>query len=265
MRFSALKVIAVALFAAGLFVSAARAQFVPEPKPYYVEFRAAVNGAYGHSYVAFGRLDPSSKPATTYYADLHPTGSLPELVIGHVVPISASTRPRSATRSQKIAARYLRPLTEPEYNQLTDAIAKMRATKRAWSLVAYNCNDFVAEVAGAIGMKTPNTLTLPHEFIQDLQALNAQPSPTPPAVITADRTTPAVIAADRAPPAAPVTVGAAPPAAAAPAAVRPAKPAAARPAIALPSIEPLWRKITSERPVPPAPIPNARQTASALR
>jgi hypothetical protein len=203
----AIRLIAVVLLSAGWCASGARAQQAAlDPPTYYVEFRAAVNGAYGHSYVTFGRLDQTGKPATTYYADLHPTGSLPELVIGHVVPISASTRPRSATRNQKIAARYRRPLTEAEYNQLTDAIAHMRTTKRAWSLVAYNCNDFVAEVAASIGMKTPNTLTLPHEFVQDLQALNAQPSPTPPAVITAERAPPAVITADRAPPAAPVTV-----------------------------------------------------------
>jgi hypothetical protein len=42
--------------------------------PYYVEFRVAVDGVYGHSYIAYGRLNALGRPATATYADIHPTG-----------------------------------------------------------------------------------------------------------------------------------------------------------------------------------------------
>jgi hypothetical protein len=60
-----------------------------EGYPYYVEFRVAVNGAYGHSYVAYGRLDSLGRPATAAYADIHPTGDLPSMVLGHFFPMLA--------------------------------------------------------------------------------------------------------------------------------------------------------------------------------
>ena len=42
--------------------------------PYYVEFRVAVDGVYGHSYIAYGHLDSLGRAATATYADIHPTG-----------------------------------------------------------------------------------------------------------------------------------------------------------------------------------------------
>ena len=45
--------------------------------PYYVEFRVAVDGVYGHSYIAYGHLDSLGRVATATYADIHPTGDFP--------------------------------------------------------------------------------------------------------------------------------------------------------------------------------------------
>ena len=42
----------------------------------------------------------------------------------------------------------------------------------AWSILGYNCNDFVADVARGIGMQTPTTLSLPYDFIPTLKAMN---------------------------------------------------------------------------------------------
>src|SRR5687768_11585770 len=42
---------------------------------YYIEFRTASIPAYGHSYIAYGRLNAKGQPADTRYADLHPTGN----------------------------------------------------------------------------------------------------------------------------------------------------------------------------------------------
>lgn len=146
---------------------------VEEPShSYYVEFRVAENGLYGHSYIAYGPLTAMGQPASAVYADLHPTGELPSLLLGHFIPMKAATTPARATPRRKVASRYLRLLTVMEYQKLLAVVARARAERHEWSIVGYNCNDFVAEVARGIGLQTPNTLVLPYEFIPELQAMN---------------------------------------------------------------------------------------------
>ena len=156
-----------------------------EGYPYYVEFRVAVNGVYGHSYVAYGRPDSLGRPATAAYADIHPTGDLPSMVLGHFFPMHAATIPEKDTLGYTIARRFRRPITAAEYGRLNAVIAHIRAARHSWSVLAYNCNDFVADVARAVGLQTPTTLTLPYDFIPALQAINAsrrrQISAPPPA------------------------------------------------------------------------------------
>jgi hypothetical protein len=141
--------------------------------PYYVEFRVALDGVYGHSYIAYGRLDSVGRPATAAYADIHPTGDLPSMVLGHFLPMDAATVPEKDTLGYRIARRFRRPLTAAEYGRLTAAISHIRAAGHSWNVLAYNCNDFVADVARAMGMQTPATLSLPYDFIPTLQAINA--------------------------------------------------------------------------------------------
>jgi hypothetical protein len=143
-----------------------------EAYPYYVEFRVAVNGVYGHTYIAYGRLNALSQPATANYADIHPTGDIPSMVLGHFIPMDAATTPEKDTLGRKIVSRFRRPLTAADYHRLNAIIARTRAAGHAWSILAYNCNDFVADVARGIGMQTPTTLSLPYDFIPMLKAMN---------------------------------------------------------------------------------------------
>jgi len=138
--------------------------------PYYIEFRVAVDGVYGHSYIAYGRL--SGQPATATYADIHPTGDIPSMVLGHFFPMNAATSPEKDTLRFTIANRFRRPLTATEYDRLKSIVAHIRAARHAWSVLGYNCNDFVADVARGLGMRTPTTLLLPYNFIPELQAMN---------------------------------------------------------------------------------------------
>jgi hypothetical protein len=140
--------------------------------PYYVEFRAAVDGVYGHSYIAYGRLNALGRPETEAYADVHPIGGFMSMVLGHFSPMKASTNPEKDTLSHQIASRFRQPLTAAEYNRLNSVIATIRATPHSWSVLTYNCNDFVADVARGMGMQTPTTLSLPYTFIPTLQAMN---------------------------------------------------------------------------------------------
>jgi hypothetical protein len=140
--------------------------------PYYVEFRVAVDGVYGHSYIAYGRLDLLGRPMSATYADIHPIGDLPSMVLGHFLPMEAATSPEKATLHYEIASRYRRPLTATEYGKLQSVITRIRAAHHSWSVLAYNCNDFVADVAQGMGMRSPMTLLLPYDFIPRLQLIN---------------------------------------------------------------------------------------------
>jgi hypothetical protein len=94
------------------------------------------------------------------------------MVLGHFIPMEAATTPEKETLGFKIASRFRRPLTAAEYHKLKSVIAHIRANGHAWSVLAYNCNDFVAEVARGIGMQAPATLLPCYDFIPKLQAMN---------------------------------------------------------------------------------------------
>jgi hypothetical protein len=140
--------------------------------PYYVEFRAAVDGVYGHSYIAYGRLSTLGQPASAAYADIHPIGGFTSMVLGHFFALQASTSPEKDTLGHKIASRFRLPLTATGYGRLQSVIARVRAARHSWSILAYNCNDFVADVARGMGLRTPTTVSLPYAFIPLLQARN---------------------------------------------------------------------------------------------
>jgi hypothetical protein len=168
----------------------ARSFLVPESQPfeaaapgiaddaavYYVEFRVAENGVYGHSYLAHGRLGAGCRPQTALFADIHPIGGFASTMLGHFFPISAVTEPTAETLQRRITSLYRRPLSHREYQSLTVAIGRTREAGRRWNVIAYNCNDFLADVARAIGLRTPRTLMRPYEFIPALRELN-EPAP----------------------------------------------------------------------------------------
>jgi hypothetical protein len=90
-------------------VAAAQTQSTQaEEYSYYVEFRVAVDGIYGHSYIAYGQLDSFGRPATASYADIHPTGDFPSMVLGHFLAMEAATVPEKDTLGYKIASRFRR-------------------------------------------------------------------------------------------------------------------------------------------------------------
>ena len=104
--------------------------------PYYVEFRVAVDGVYGHSYIAYGHLDSLGRTATATYADIHPTGDSLSALLGHFFPMEAATIPEKDTLGYKIARRFRRPLTAVEYDRLNSVISHIRAARHSWSVLA---------------------------------------------------------------------------------------------------------------------------------
>ena len=102
---------------------------------YFIEFRAARIGIYGHSYVAYGRLDRFGNPETTTYADRHPMGNYAIMALGHFVPVPANTEWDPEVLDLPIAHKYRVKLNDSQYNNL------LAAVKRANSATLARCLD----------------------------------------------------------------------------------------------------------------------------
>jgi hypothetical protein len=50
-----------------------------------------------------------------------------------------------------------------------------QSTPQAWDLLLNNCNNFTADVAAAIGLRTPPTIEFPDDFVRDLYVMNRAP------------------------------------------------------------------------------------------
>ena len=95
-------------------------------------------------------------------------------MIGHLVPVPSETGASDGdTEDKYIIARYRVLLTEAEYKTLTDGIKKLQDSSPVWHAVLYNCNAFVADIAKSIGLKTPSSLQMPKEFIDDMRQINS--------------------------------------------------------------------------------------------
>jgi len=150
---------------------------IAPPTGYYIEFRAARIGLYGHSYVAYGRLDARRQPADFHFADLHPMGNYAVMAIGHLVPVRANTEWDPDVLKLPVASSYRRNLNAAEYQKLLAAVQRARANKRpTWDAVSNNCNHFVAQLATAVGLRTPNDFQFSYSFIPALRGLNERGS-----------------------------------------------------------------------------------------
>src|SRR5215831_14748064 len=146
---------------------------VASPAGYYIEFRAARIGLYGHSYVVYGRLDARKQPGDFHYADLHPMGNYAVMAIGHLLPVPANTEWDADVLKLAVASSYRRNLNGAEYQKLLAAIQRVRANKQpTWDAVSNNCNHFVAQLAKAVGLRTPNDFQFSYSFVPALRELN---------------------------------------------------------------------------------------------
>jgi hypothetical protein len=140
------------------------------PDGYYVEFRVAQIGAYGHSYVVYG---PAGGRAQ--YADLHPMGGYAVMALGHLLPVPANSEWDPDVLKLPVAARYRRKLSAQQYRELLGAIRLAKANHHYWNAVTNNCNHFIGDVARSIGMRTPGAFQVSYSFVPALRALNESP------------------------------------------------------------------------------------------
>jgi hypothetical protein len=150
--------------------------------PYYIEFRSRYAQSYGHAFVVFGRgAGPGKKISPNQIAGLHPATDSPiPFWVGHVVPVAAETGASEGDTDEiYVSARYRVVLNKAEYDRTVAFIRKLQKTKTIWQEMVYNCNDFVADIARFVGLKTPTTMSMPQTFIMGLRDLNSGRPRTP--------------------------------------------------------------------------------------
>ena len=135
---------------------------------YYIEFRAAQIGAYGHSYVVYGNVGGRQN-----YADLHPMGNYAVMALGHVLPVPANTQWDPDVLKLPVTSRYRRNLNGEQYRKLLAALSAAKANKSPyWNAVTNNCNHFIGELAQAVGLKVPGQFQVSYAFVPALKELN---------------------------------------------------------------------------------------------
>ncbi len=143
---------------------------------YVIEFRARSGGIFGHAYIAYGRVDASGRLLRPHYTGFYPSGVLEDTPLLAVLatPSLIKSKPRDIWRSDLV---YRREISPARYAALPAEVRELRRDRPLWHLTFYNCNSFVADVAGWMGLHVPGTLQLPKNFVRELYVLNRRSAP----------------------------------------------------------------------------------------
>jgi hypothetical protein len=132
--------------------------------------------SYGHTFSVYGRLDANGKIVESTVAGLHPfTESSVPWMIGHLLPVPAEHGASDGdTEDEYITASYRILLSEAEYNKVVNYIKQKNARSPVWHALLYNCNQYVADIAEFMGLKTPmsSVLAYPADFVNGIKELN---------------------------------------------------------------------------------------------
>ena len=168
--------LAAALAAAALLAGCVAATAQSNGR-YAIEFRARSGGFFGHTYVAYGRVDGDGRLADTRYAGFYPSGVLTDSPFLAVLaaPGFVNLKPRDrVVRSDLV---YRREIDARSYARLPYEVQVLRRAHPMWHLTFYNCNSFVGDIAASLGMRVPPDLEVPKDFVRDLYALNMRTAP----------------------------------------------------------------------------------------
>lgn len=158
---------------------------------YFVEFRSRSALSYGHTFLVHGRLNQKGEVGeltAKNVAGFHPAGAGSELwTVGHLVPVPADTGPSDGDLEEEyVTARYRVYLSEAEYSRVSAHIKAKQALATPWHAALYNCNLWVGEIAGFMGLKYPTSHWLyPADYINEMKRLN---TPQEVAALSADPT-----------------------------------------------------------------------------
>lgn len=146
---------------------------------YYLEFRSRTADSYGHTFAMFGRRDAQGRILTREVAGLHPaTSSTVPYMAGHIVPVPAETGPSDGDLEDAyMTANYRIDLTRAQYEYVVSYIRDLQNSRPLWHAVIYNCNSFVGDIAKHMGLRAPNNLLFPPNYINTLREMNGGRNP----------------------------------------------------------------------------------------
>lgn len=143
---------------------------------YIVDFRARPGGVFGHTYVAYGRLDAHGRLVRPRYAGLYPGGPFSQTALLALLAVPGKVTVHATDRARMPKMIYRRRISPATYARLTRVVRTKQRTQQAWDLLLNNCNSFAADVAAAIGLRTPPTIEFPDDFVRDLYVMNRSPA-----------------------------------------------------------------------------------------
>jgi hypothetical protein len=139
---------------------------------YFLDFRSRAGYVFGHTYIAYGRLNTRGQPVKAHYAGIYPLDKKRGLVVGSVIPVAASIRGLDEDREAAPTNIYRRRITPTQYARLGAVVRRAAATEHPWHLLFYNCNNFAIEVAQLLGLRAPPAMLVPRAFIDALRDMN---------------------------------------------------------------------------------------------
>ena len=184
--FSANAILSVALLAIGSVAqpaAAARSGIAAEAKSgrtasqkgqYAIEFRSRYAMSYGHTFIMYGRLNAKGELVDRVVAGLHPAGdSSSPWMLGHLVPVVSETGPSDGDlEDEYVSARYRVVVSEPEFRRIVAYIKQKQATSKTWHAIFNNCSGWVGDVGAFMGLRAPNHLLMPADFINAMRRMN---------------------------------------------------------------------------------------------
>ena len=139
---------------------------------HFIDFRSRPGALWGHTYILYGRVDASGRPAELHRGGLYPDDGHAGLILGTFVPVRAAVRAIPDDYAETPNAIYRRRLSPTQYMRLKATVARIRATDRDWHMLTHNCNNFADAVARSLGLYTPPNILLPNAWVRALKAMN---------------------------------------------------------------------------------------------
>ena len=95
-------------------------------------------------------------------------------LMGHYMPVPADTGWTDGDLEDTyITSRYRVLINKDQYDRVVAHIRELQSRSHFWSVEMYNCNAFVADIAGFMGLKVPSSSWIyPRVFVSNLRKVN---------------------------------------------------------------------------------------------
>lgn len=143
--------------------------------PYYIEIRMRQTPLLpvGHTYVAYGRLNPFGEPLDEALIMLAPFGGYAGAALASGVPMPGVLTPHPDDCVIEPDAGYRISLNAQQYEKLLMEVAAAKSDKPSYLLFTNNCNHFASRIAASVGIKPPKNIYVPAlQYIYDMIEAN---------------------------------------------------------------------------------------------